>query len=144
MIYAGFWLRFVAALVDSVALFGPFVVVGFVVIVIIKLLSATKGYDPAILILAVWPPVAVIGTWLYFSLLESSPWQATLGKKLMGIYVTDMAGNRLSPGRATGRTLAKYLSSLTAGIGYLLCGFTQKKQALHDLVAGCLVLRRSK
>jgi uncharacterized RDD family membrane protein YckC len=76
--------------------------------------------------------------------MESSSWQATLGKKLMGLYVTDIEGQRLSLGRATWRTFAKYLSSITAGIGYLMCGFTEKKQALHDMVANCLVLRRSR
>jgi uncharacterized RDD family membrane protein YckC len=84
----------------------------------------------------------MVATWLYFALMESSSWQATLGKKMLGLCVTDLGGNRLTLGRATGRTFAKYLSSTTAGVGYLLCGFTKKKQALHDIVANCLVLRQ--
>lgn len=142
--YGGFWLRLVAALVDMLAMFTPFCFVAFVATVIVKLVSATKGYDPATVILTVLPPVAILATWLYFAVLESSSWQATLGKKLLGLYVTDIKGQRLSLSRATGRTFAKFLSSMTAGIGYLLCGFTEKKQALHDMVAGCLVLRGSR
>ena len=141
VMYAGFWLRVVAALVDILAMFIPFCFVAFIVTVIVKLVSATKEYEPAAVILAVLPPVVIVATWLYFAVLESSSWQATMGKKLLGLYVTDIEGQRLSLGRATGRTFAKYLSSITAGIGYLLCGFTKKKQALHDMVAGCLVLR---
>lgn len=142
--YGGFWLRLVAALVDSVAMFIPFCIVAFIVTVVVKLVSAAKGYDPGTAILAVFPPVAIVGIWLYFAVMESSSWQATLGKKLVGLYVTDIEGKKLSLGRATGRTFAKYLSSITAGIGYLMCGFTGKKQALHDMVANCLVLRRQR
>jgi len=116
----------------------------FVVIVIIRLVSATERSDPAVLMLAIIPPVIILAAALYFALMESSPWQATLGKKVVGLYVTDIEGRRLSTGRAIGRTFAKLLSSMTAGIGYLLCGFTEKKQALHDMVAKCLVLRRTR
>ena len=125
-------------------MFIQFCTVMFVVIVIIRLVSATERRDPAVLMLAVIPPVIFLATMFYFALMESSPWQATLGKKVVGLYVTDINGRRLSIGRATGRTFAKFLSSMTAGIGYLLCGFTEKKQALHDMVAKCLVLRRTR
>jgi uncharacterized RDD family membrane protein YckC len=140
--YAGFWLRLIAAFADVLAMFCPFCIVAFIVTVIVKLVSAAKGYEPSVLILTVMPPVVIVATWLYFAVMESSSWQATLGKKLLGLYVTDIQGKRLSLGRATGRTFAKYISSITAGIGYLMCGFTEKKQALHDIVANCLILRR--
>jgi len=140
--YAGFWLRLGALLVDLVASFIPSCFVAFIPIVIIKLVSATRGFDPAVLMLEVLPLLGVVATWLYFAGMESSPWQATLGKKGLGLYVTDIEGKRLSFGRATGRTFAKYLSTATAGVGYLLCGFTPKKQALHDFVVDCLVLRQ--
>jgi uncharacterized RDD family membrane protein YckC len=81
--------------------------------------------------------------WIYFTLLESSAWQATLGKRTLGLYVTDAEGHRLTFGRAAGRNLAKYLSGLILGIGYLMAGFTRRKQALHDLIAGCLVLKKA-
>jgi uncharacterized RDD family membrane protein YckC len=138
-VYAGFWLRFAATLIDCLALFMPFCWIVLIVIIIGKLVGVTKGYEMSVELL---PPVIIVATWLYFALMESSSWQATLGKKILRLYVTDLQGRRLTLSRATGRTLAKYLSSMTAGIGYILCGFTEKKQALHDIVASCLVLRR--
>jgi uncharacterized RDD family membrane protein YckC len=140
--YAGFWLRLVAALVDCLALFIPFCIVALIVTVTVRLVSATRGYDPGALIFTVLPPVTIVATWLYFAVMESSSWQATLGKKILGLYVTDVEGKHLSFGRATGRFFARSLSSITAGVGYLMCAFTEKKQALHDMVASCLVLRR--
>lgn len=77
---------------------------------------------------------------LYFAIMESSPYQATFGKKLIGIKVTDMYGRRISFRRAALRNLAKVLSSMVYYLGYLMIGFTRKKQGLHDLIAGCLVV----
>jgi uncharacterized RDD family membrane protein YckC len=130
-VYAGFWLRVVAALVDVLAMCMPLVFAFFIVMFVAKLAHARKGYDPTIMFLVASPMAIIVGTWLYFAVLESSPWQATLGKKLLGLYVTDLHGQRLTRSRATGRTMAKYLSLMTAGIGYLLCGFTERKQPLH-------------
>jgi uncharacterized RDD family membrane protein YckC len=129
---------------DVLALYMPVGFALFLVMVVTKLANARKGYDPAVMFLMASPMVLIAGAWLYFAVMESSPWQATLGKKLLGLYVTDIHGQRLTFGRATGRTLAKYLSVMTAGIGYLVCGVTERKQALHDVVAKCLVLRRSR
>jgi uncharacterized RDD family membrane protein YckC len=72
--------------------------------------------------------------------MESSPLQATIGKLAVGLRVTDLQGQRISFGRATGRFFAKWLSGAILLIGYLMAGFTEKKQALHDRIAGCLVL----
>ena len=80
--------------------------------------------------------------WAYYSLLESSTWQATLGKKALGLEVTDLNGARISFGRATGRWAARYVSVMTLGIGNIMAGFTEKKQALHDMIAGTLVIRK--
>ena len=79
--------------------------------------------------------------WLYFALMESSPWQATLGKKAFRLRVTDLEGHRINLGRATLRHLGKILSGLTLFLGYVMAGFTVRKQALHDILAGCLVVR---
>jgi uncharacterized RDD family membrane protein YckC len=79
--------------------------------------------------------------WLYYTLLESSALQATLGKALIGIKVTDEQRRRISLIRANARHWAKILSTLTLGFGYLMAGFTRRKQALHDFVAGTLVVR---
>ncbi len=79
--------------------------------------------------------------WLYFTLLESSVLQATLGKTFIGIRVTDEQGRRISILKANARYWAKILSVLTLGVGFLMAGFTRRKQALHDFVAGTLVVR---
>jgi uncharacterized RDD family membrane protein YckC len=85
--------------------------------------------------------VAVAG-WLYFAMMESSNKMATLGKMAIGIKVTDLNGNRISFGRATGRYFAKILSGMILMIGYIMAGFTEKKQALHDMIASCLVVMK--
>ncbi len=88
--------------------------------------------------------VAVVGPWLYHAFLESSEWQATAGKKALGLVVTDLGGARISFARASGRHFAKLITGLIPlGVGYILAGVTEKKQALHDMIAGCLVLRKS-
>jgi uncharacterized RDD family membrane protein YckC len=141
-VYAGFWLRMAAALVDGLVLFIPFCVITMVVIVVFKLLGASKGDDGIFLIATAWPLATILMTSFYFALMERSPWQATLGKLAVGLRVSDIEGHRLTLGRAMGRTLAKYISLMTIGIGYVMCGFTEKKQTLHDMIAKCLVLRR--
>ena len=84
--------------------------------------------------------VAVAG-WLYFALMESSARGATLGKMALGLRVTDLNGNRIGFGRATGRYFGKIVSTAIFGIGFIMAAFTQQKQALHDIMAGCLVVR---
>jgi len=84
--------------------------------------------------------VLAVAEWLYFALMESSNRMATLGKMAIGIKVTDLNGNRVSFGRATGRYFARILSGMILMIGYIMAGFTQKKQALHDTMASCLVV----
>ena len=79
--------------------------------------------------------------WLYEALLTSSSWQGTLGKKILNLRVTDMAGNRISFGRATGRFFGKIISGMALYIGFIMVGFTERKQGLHDLIVGTQVLR---
>lgn len=121
--YAGFWRRFLASLIDAIIL--------GVVVGVINLGFGDLG-----------ELVGLIVGWIYYACLESSDWQATLGKKAIGIIVTDLDGNRLSFGRATGRHFAKILSAIILLIGYIMAGFTQRKQALHDIIAGCLVVMK--
>ncbi len=83
----------------------------------------------------------VFGSWLYEAFMESSSYQATLGKMIFGMKVTDLDGKRISFERATGRHFAKWLSTMILFIGYIMVGFTERKQGLHDLLAGTLVLR---
>lgn len=151
--YAGFWLRFVAHIIDSLLL-G---VVVMAVIIPLGVLSGVTGFvramrpneppDPAVIMafvssMALLAGLSILGSWLYNAYFESSDWQGTLGKKVLNLIVTDLEGNRVSFGRASGRFFAKIISDLIPlGIGYILAGVTEKKQALHDMIAGCLVLR---
>jgi uncharacterized RDD family membrane protein YckC len=88
--------------------------------------------------------VTVIVTWLYHALMESSAKQGTLGKMALGLIVTNMSGERISFGRASGRFFCKFITSLIPFcVGYFMAGFSEKKQALHDVLASCLVLRKA-
>lgn len=86
--------------------------------------------------------VGVVTAWLYFAGMESSPQQATLGKQLVGIKVTDLAGHRLSMEIATRRFFAKFLSGILLGAGYWMVALREDKQSLHDKLTGCLVLKQ--
>ncbi|HET6454033.1 MAG TPA: RDD family protein [Armatimonadota bacterium] len=84
---------------------------------------------------------SIAAIWLYCTLMESSSRQATLGKMALGIIVTDMNGHRVSWGRANARYWSHIVSNMILMIGYIMTGFTEKKQALHDMIAGTLVLK---
>ena len=144
--YAGFWLRLAAYAIDNILLGA---VLGN--ILLRPLMGKPGGIpanDPWFMFTNTSPQVTALmllflmGNWVYFAVLESSPWRATLGKKALGLTVVDLAGNRISFPRASGRFFAKILSSMTFLIGFLMAGFTAKKQALHDMLAGCLVTRK--
>jgi uncharacterized RDD family membrane protein YckC len=82
--------------------------------------------------------------WLYHALMESSGWQGTIGKRALRVVVTDMTGGRVNFAKATGRYFSRFVTNLIPlGIGYAFAGFTQRKQAVHDLISNCLVLRKS-
>ena len=152
--YAGFWLRFVALLIDSFALWFIFVpalaITGLGAGLLGALSSAGESGDPSEIIAAMFSGgllallcLFFLVRWAYYSLMESSSWQATLGKKALGLYVTDMSGERVTFGRAAGRNLGKFITEIIPlAIGYIMAGFTEKKQALHDMIASCLVLRK--
>jgi uncharacterized RDD family membrane protein YckC len=87
--------------------------------------------------------ITIAGYYLYYAFMESSANQATVGKIALGLKVTDEEGNRISFGRALGRTVAKILSALILFMGFVMAGFTDRKQALHDTIAHTLVVKRS-
>jgi uncharacterized RDD family membrane protein YckC len=87
--------------------------------------------------------VGIVGSWLYYALFESSPKQATPGKLACGFVVTDMNGGRISFGKATGRYFGMIISTLILFIGFIMCAFTEKKQCLHDMMAGCLMYKKN-
>ena len=153
--YAGFWERVLAFLIDNVV-----VCVGIVVIVIplffLTGLGAVltriaqdedlgdAGFFLIIGMFLVAATASLLVTWLYHALMESSAWQATVGKRALGLVVTDMTGQRVSFGRSSGRHFGKIITNLVpAFLGFLMAAFTEKRQALHDMMAGCLVLRRN-
>jgi uncharacterized RDD family membrane protein YckC len=141
LVYAGFWLRFVAIFIDAIIL-SPliFIYLGLDFAVMAANDQGTK-IALGIALVLLWL-VIFIGQWLYFALQESSRAQATLGKRLMGIQVTDRQGNRVGFGRATGRYFGKIISNFTLFIGFMMAGWTQRKQALHDMLADTLVVRK--
>lgn len=79
---------------------------------------------------------------LYWALMEGSRYQASIGKMAMGVRVTDHAGQRLTFLRAFARNVSKFLSTFTFLIGFMMAGWTSKKQGLHDMVARCYVVQK--
>lgn len=174
MHYAGFWRRAGAYVIDSFLLFLVSLGVVFTGLAVhLQSTGETLRPDPEFLqsqIEAIAVPLEIANSvivWLYFALLESSRWQATLGKRAIGLAVTDLAGRRISFWRATGRHLGKFIAlqflasflllsryastpfhyaliavlTLFGLVSFVLAGLTQRKQALHDMMADCLVIR---
>ena len=139
--YAGFWKRYAAAFIDGVILFFAIRFVFFLEQHLIfpdSYIPLDEGIDIACLM-----AIPVVTGWLYFALFERASIQATPGKLAVGIKVTDMNGDRISFGRASGRYFGKILSTLSFLIGYIMVAFSQNKQGLHDIVAECLVVNKS-
>jgi uncharacterized RDD family membrane protein YckC len=162
MPYANFWARFAAFLLDGIILYIPNTIITSIIYSIsgvtdlVNELNTTSGtidesqaeeilirmmsvFLPALLISIV---VSILIAWLYHALMESSAKQATLGKMALGIVVTDLNGGRISFARATGRYFSKAFISSILLVGYIIAAFTEKKQALHDLMASTLVIRK--
>ncbi len=137
--YAGFWRRALALLIDEL-------IIGSVTIFFSTsyLFTVASGPDlEAFKVTALSHNIfGFLLHWLYFTLLESSAKQATVGKMAIGIIVTDLDGRRISWLRANGRYFGKIISALILGIGFLMAGFTKKKQALHDMLAETLVIMK--
>jgi uncharacterized RDD family membrane protein YckC len=125
--YAGFWLRLLAALIDSIVL---------IPVDCIFYLFDRSAANIAYSLLA-----NQVVMWLYFAIFESQGWQGTPGKYFLKIKVTDLSGNRISFARATARYFSKFFSTIILGIGYLMIAFTKRKQGLHDLIAETLVIK---
>ena len=128
MNYGGFWIRFLAYVIDS-----AIVTIGFVASCSCSAMMGLElaGAEIIFLVLSI----------LYWALMQSSKRQATLGKALCGLKVGGPNGERISVPRALGREAAKIISSLTLLIGYVIAAFTRNKQALHDFVATTYVVR---
>ena len=130
MNYAGFWRRFVASIVDSILL--------TIIYNLLTWLVWPDSWKTNSLFIFV---TTTIFTWLYYSLLESSDKQGTLGKVVLGLKVVDYNNQRISFARATGRYFSKFISAAILMIGFIMVAFTPKKQGLHDMIAGTLVIK---
>lgn len=154
--YAGFWYRFCAFFIDQVILgiLGSFVCLLFIFILNIVFpnlpvqllaISQSGGKELKLLAFAVYGFLFTVGlvlNWVYFVYFETSEPQATPGKLLLGLYVTDLKGEPIKFWQSTRRTFSKILSLLPIGLGFVIAGFTRKKQALHDILSKSLVLKR--
>jgi uncharacterized RDD family membrane protein YckC len=132
--YAGFWRRLAAYLIDGLLLAAA---QGTITVLVRTIAPGDLQAQVNVL------PVSILVAWAYFSLLESSPAQATVGKLALGIYVTDREGDPIDFRRASIRYWAKVISTLALMLGWLMAAFTPGKRALHDYLAGTLVLRRA-
>jgi uncharacterized RDD family membrane protein YckC len=155
MNYAGFWKRLVAIIIDGIILgILNWLIIGPILAAVgissgISMSDLMSGdFDPAQL-------AATLGTmfgigWfvsrlidiLYHSLLESSKFQGSIGKLALGLKVTDMTGAKIDFVKALIRNLCKIISGAILLIGYIMAGFTDKKQALHDMIASTLVVNK--
>lgn len=131
--YAGFGKRLLAYAIDNAIIFAFIFLASLVLILLgeaneVDFEAFTRG-------------LGLFGGWLYFAILESSQKQATLGKQAMGLRVVDMDRNKIGFGRATGRYFGKIISGIILLIGFFMAAFTEKSQALHDIMASCLVVK---
>lgn len=144
--YGGFWIRLVAYVLDGIILsilFVPLFII-FLLPALPKAINQINAEEPPVELFSaifLMVPLVWIVQWLYDALMTSSSWQATIGKKVLRLKVTDDAGNRISFGRATGRFFGKLLSGTVMNIGFIMIAFTERKQGLHDMIAGTLVTR---
>ena len=136
MNYAGFWKRFAAAIIDYFIFYIPFSTLRSF---IVKSWLMNPDDPSHMWLLYI---VTILLPWIYYAAFESSSKQATLGKMALGIKVTDLNGRRIGFGKATGRYFGKILSTVILLIGCIMIAFTEKKQGLHDKMAGCLVVNK--
>ena len=145
--YAGFWLRVVASVIDSIIIGVPLSIIG-VILGVVEVSLAADSYlmgDNALVLMDIIEVVtyllgALVGVF-YYAGMHSSKWQATLGKRMVGIKVIHSRGGRISFLRGVWRYIATFFSGITLYIGYMMAGFTERKQALHDKMAETLVVR---
>lgn len=143
--YSGFWIRVGAYLIDALILAFAGAVVGGIVGVVMGVGMAAGGSAESDIVASanlVGNAIGLVMGMLYFTLMESSARRGTIGKIAVGIEVSDEQGRQLSFGRALGRYFAKFVSAIIMGIGYLMVGWTERKQGLHDMIAGTLVTRK--
>jgi uncharacterized RDD family membrane protein YckC len=136
--YATFWERFAAAGVDTNIVVLITIICGFfleMVFPVLGLSVTSKKVDAFMKLLDLG-----IGIF-YYSSMESGSNMATFGKQWMGLKVTNFKYSSISLGQAIGRYFARWISLLLLYIGYLIQPFNTKRQTLHDMMAGTIVIR---
>ena len=128
--YSGVTRRFAAYLID--------VVVQLIIIGIAAFLLEMQS----VVGLLTCGAILFAHAWLYFALMESSKYQATVGKLALGLKVVTVKGQRLSFLRASGRFFGKIFSRLFLGLGFVMMLFTKKRQCLHDKLVGAVVIKK--
>lgn len=145
--YANFWMRLSAYFIDCIVFTALFVICILITSFFIVIISPIDYNDDTYvrsfsrMAHGIINALFIISIWLYYALMESSEKQGTLGKLAVGLKVTDEAGHRLGFGKATGRFFGIYISIFILGIGFLMIFWTERKQALHDKMAGTLVIK---
>lgn len=148
--YAGFWIRFIAYIIGVLEFIMILPLLGLFGLKVFELstLRDLGNADPELLVPLIASAITGLSltvlliTWFYYALLQSGARQATVGKMALGLKVTDVNGDRLTFARASLRYFSKILSGLFMMIGYVMAGFTPKKQALHDYIANTYVVRK--
>ena len=145
--FGGFWIRFVAYFIDGLVLMVPVSILCAILIVVVGVSWDEDEENQAVIIAGIFGVAAIliVISWLYEALMTSSERGATLGKMALGLRIVRADGARLSFGRATARHFLKTMITplVPLGIGYLLAAFTDRKRALHDIMADTLVIKRT-
>ena len=153
VLYAGFWWRFLAHIIDNILISfaaGIFIfpIMGIFGLSMFSMMESGMDIEDNPVfwgsLISMYSAIfflTLVLNWLYFAIMESSKSMGTVGKLLLKIKVTDYDYQRVSFGRATGRFFGKYVSSFILLIGYIMAAFTERKQALHDLMASCYVIK---
>jgi uncharacterized RDD family membrane protein YckC len=142
--YAGFWRRTWAGAIDVALEAAGALVVTLAIDFVLARVGRMLGFEPWMSKVATgmaYIAVLTIGAWLYSAFSESSTHRATVGKRILGLEVVTGEGGRVSFGQATVRHFMKFLSLFTAGVGFMMAGWTKRHQALHDIPCDCIVVR---
>ncbi len=142
--YAGFWLRVWAGAIDISLEALAALVLTVVVGIAIKIYVSRSGLSPitgSYLTGIAFIFLLAVGAWLYCAFMESSKWRATIGKRILGLQVVTSSGGKLSFGQASVRHFMKFLSLFTAGVGFMMAGWTKRCQALHDMPSDSVVIK---
>ena len=142
--YAGFWLRVWAGAIDVILEVGGALVLTFAIDLVLRRFGYLLGVSPFVFKVATGMAFILIlsvGGWLYSAFTESSSWRATIGKRALGLQVVTAEGERIGFGQATVRHFMKFLSLFFLTIGFMMAGWTKRRQALHDMPTDCLVIR---